>query len=340
MNQHFDRCVERNLKGQELERQGHVAKAVVLYETNIADRFDGSHPYDRLRRIYFGNGEYANVSRVCRAYIAFGQQDPALKREYQQQADGIDQFLSTDTNRLLGNAGPICPHCATALSRMPTKKQKCASCHEDVYVRTRPSDHKSVVVTREQAEILDEQWAMVEGRYDKLQRDKQRRLLARTSLAEKFGRAASDSDVEWCLLNEDLLTSAGTQDWPRYRETRHAMAQLLSREKKHEDALATFLEVCYLDINGPINVKDDRWRGVSEPFGPWTPKFGRLNSRVVERIFKTTRAGNFASAAVHSLFVERAIVVKQALRLPVPVDAGWDQLSTALQELTRREQVS
>jgi hypothetical protein len=340
MDQHFDRCVDRNLKGQELERQGHVAKAVALYEANIADHFDGSHPYDRLRRIYFGNGDYANVSRVCRAYIAFGQQDPTLKQQYQQQADGIDRFLSAETNRSLGNDGPICPHCAGALQRMPTKSQKCALCHKDVQVRTRPSDLKSVVVTPNEAEMLDEQWAMGEGRYEELQRAKQRRSQARVSLAEKFGQAPSEGDVEWKLLNEDLLTSASKQDWPKYRDTKHAMAQLLSRENKHKHALATLLEVCFLDINGPINVKADRWRGVSEQLGPWTPKFGRLNSRVVERIIRTARAGDLTSEAVHSLFVERATVVRQALHLPVGVDAGWGQLNAALQELARRSQVT
>jgi hypothetical protein len=340
MNKHFDRCVDRNLKGQELERQGYVAKAVALYEANIVDRFDGSHPYDRLRRIYFGNGDYANVSRVCRAYISFDQQDPALKREYQKQVDGIDRFLSADTNRELGNTSPICPHCGGALVRMPTKKQKCALCLKDIYVRTRPSDHKSVVVTPEQAESLDEQWAMVEGRYDELQRDKQRHSQARVLLAGKFGRAPSEGDVEWKLLNEDLLTAAGQQDWPKYRDTRDAMARLLSREKKHKDALATFLEVCYLDVNGPINVKDDRWRGVSEPFGPWTPKFGHLNSSVVERIAKMAHAANFTSEIMHAQFVERATAIKQALHLPVAVDTAWEQLSSALQELVRREQVS
>ena len=118
------------------------------------------------------------------------------------------------------------------------------------------------------------------------------------------------------------------------------MAQLILREKKYKAALATLLEVCDLDVNGPIDVKADRWRGVSEPFGPWTPKFGRLNSRVVERIVKTARAADLTLEAVHSLFVERATVVRQALPLPVTVEAGWDQLNTALQDLARRSQVT
>ncbi len=337
MNQNFDRCVDRNLKGQELERQGHVTKAVALYEANIADHFDGSHPYERLRLIYFANGDYVNVSRVCWAYISCGQQDPVLKQKYKQQADGIDLFLSANTNRELGNSSPICPHCGGALLRIPTNKGKCAACHKDVYARKRPSDNASVFVTREQAEMLEEQWAMVKGHYYELQRDKQRRAQIKGLLAEKFGRAPSETDVEWKLLNENLLTAAREQDWPRYRDTRHAMAQLLSREKKHEHALVTFLEVCYLDINGPINVKDNRWRGVSEPIGPWTPKFGHLNSRVVERLAKIAHVENFALENMHAQFMKRAGDVKQALHLPVPLGSAWEKLSNALQDLARRQ---
>ena len=334
----FGRCVDRNLKGQELERKGQGLKAISLYEANVADHFDGSHPYERLRRIYFDNCDYANVSRVCRAYITFGQQDTDLKQKYKQQANGIERYLSAETNRSLGNDGPICPHCAGALKEMLTKARKCSLCHKDIQIRKRPNDQKSVLVTADEAEILDEQWAMVKGNYDELQRDKQRRSEAGVALAEKFGRAPSESDVKWKLLNEDLLTLAGKQDWPRYRDTKHTMAQLLSREKKHKHALTTLLEVCYLDINGPIDITADRWRGVSEPIGPWTPKFGRLNSRVIDRIVKTARSGDFTPEAVHLLFVEQATVVKQALHLPVAVDAGWDKLNIALLELARRSQ--
>lgn len=329
----LDIVVDRNLKGIELEKKRtkeYEDQAIALYEANIANRFGGSHPYERLRLIYFRNGDYANVSRVCRAYISFGQRDPALQQKYKKQADGIDRFLSAETNRSLGNASPICPHCGGALLQMPTKAMKCALCHKDIRVRTRHSDHKRVVVTPDEAEMLDEQWAMVQGRLYEC--DKQRRLEVRASLAEKFGRTPSERDVEWKLLNEDLLTCAGKQDWPAYRDTRQAMAKLLSREKKHKDALATLLEVCYLDINGPIVE--------SESLGRWAPKFGRLNSRIVERIVKTARAGDFTSEAVHSLFIERATLVQKALHLPVAADTGWDQLSTALQELARRAQVT
>lgn len=69
-----DIVVSRNLRGIEHEKAGRIAKAVELYEANVADRFDGSHPYDRLRVIYTREGKLEEAIRVCEAYIQFGQE--------------------------------------------------------------------------------------------------------------------------------------------------------------------------------------------------------------------------------------------------------------------------
>lgn len=61
--------VQRNLNGREFEQQGDLPAAIALYEGNLADQFDGSHPYERLRIIYNRQKDYANALRVCRAYL-------------------------------------------------------------------------------------------------------------------------------------------------------------------------------------------------------------------------------------------------------------------------------
>ena len=48
----FDKQVERNLKGDELEKSDQVDLAIQLYEENIKENFEGNHPYDRLAIIY------------------------------------------------------------------------------------------------------------------------------------------------------------------------------------------------------------------------------------------------------------------------------------------------
>jgi hypothetical protein len=44
--------VERNLQGQELERQGFIDNAIEFYRANVRDGFEGNWPYDRLAIIY------------------------------------------------------------------------------------------------------------------------------------------------------------------------------------------------------------------------------------------------------------------------------------------------
>jgi hypothetical protein len=77
-----DEIVDRNLKGIELEKHGKEEEAKLLYEANVADCFDGSHPYDRLRIIYKYRGDNPNAIRVCEAYIRNSGQDPKLCESY------------------------------------------------------------------------------------------------------------------------------------------------------------------------------------------------------------------------------------------------------------------
>lgn len=62
--------VDRNLMGKELEEKGKIDQAVALYEANVADGFNGTHPYTRLRVIYTKQKNYFDAARVCQAYIA------------------------------------------------------------------------------------------------------------------------------------------------------------------------------------------------------------------------------------------------------------------------------
>jgi DNA-directed RNA polymerase subunit F len=64
--------VERNLRGRELEREGHVDNAVELYQANVQEGFEGNHPYDRLATIYRQRKDYAlEVAVLERAVAVF-----------------------------------------------------------------------------------------------------------------------------------------------------------------------------------------------------------------------------------------------------------------------------
>ena len=64
--------VERNLQAIEYEKNGDVEKAIELYEQNVAESFDGTHPYERLSELYLSSGKREDLMRILeRALMVF-----------------------------------------------------------------------------------------------------------------------------------------------------------------------------------------------------------------------------------------------------------------------------
>ena len=64
-----DDFVSRNLTGIKLEKEGKVDEAIALYEANVAEKFDGSHPYNRLAIIYRKRKQLTDEIRVLESAI-------------------------------------------------------------------------------------------------------------------------------------------------------------------------------------------------------------------------------------------------------------------------------
>ena len=65
----FQQQVQRNLRGIELEKGGQVDQAIELYERNVAENFEGSHPYNRLAIIYRKRKQIDDEIRVLKKAI-------------------------------------------------------------------------------------------------------------------------------------------------------------------------------------------------------------------------------------------------------------------------------
>jgi len=59
----------------------------------------------------------------------------------------------------VGNLDSVCPYCAAALEKKPSRKKKCPDCNNFIYVRTRPFDRKRVLVTEAQRDLIDVEWS-------------------------------------------------------------------------------------------------------------------------------------------------------------------------------------
>ena len=65
----FDDLIQRNARATALEEAGEIDQAIELYEQNVADCFDGTHPYDRLRFLYTVRKQPNDAIRVCQAFV-------------------------------------------------------------------------------------------------------------------------------------------------------------------------------------------------------------------------------------------------------------------------------
>jgi tetratricopeptide (TPR) repeat protein len=84
-----DDFVKNNLRGIQEEKRGNTEKAIKLYEKNIRNNFDGSHPYKRLAIIYRRKKKFEDEIRVLnkaievfRRLVSPERQDRDVKLDY------------------------------------------------------------------------------------------------------------------------------------------------------------------------------------------------------------------------------------------------------------------
>lgn len=226
----------------------------------------------------------------------------------------------------IGNTDPVCPYCSVALQKMPGRKKCCPNCKNEIYVRTRPSDNMKILIREDQVLTIDEQWSIKNGTHKQFLAEQNRRNNYIQTLAKRFGRQPSANDVEWAMLNDDVLTHASRNDWGLYRNARFSMANILKKEGKQQQYLIFLLEVCYLDLNGPNNCG-----GVDEPsirrqFPPFNPKEGDLAPGIVGPIADMIDNSETSISDVQQLFIQTATQVQKSLSLTVSPETAWRKL--------------
>lgn len=234
--------------------------------------------------------------------------------------------------RLLGNLETICPNCSQCLEKRPGKKTKCPQCGQFIYVRTRPGDKQRVLVTGAQAKEIEEQWSIVNGIHERflnaiLEFDNER-----ASLRPLLGREPSENDVKWSLLNKMLPIHASQQKWGLFRNAKFELGEILRKEGKLEDSLGLYLEVCYLDINGPNNVGGISDQALLRKFPPWDPKdpSAMLAPGILDRIYRIIRKTEMKRSKVEELYFRRAEDIYRSLNLPLSPSSAWRGISREL----------
>jgi hypothetical protein len=236
---------------------------------------------------------------------------------------------------LVGKVDPICPYCEELLDKKPGRKKKCPHCGNYIYVRTRPSGQQRVLVTEAQTEEIEEQWSIVHGTH--------KEYLARRKLLDdtkaqltRDGVEPSDSLVRYHLLNREAMEHAKLLQMGLYRNAKLGMADILRKEGQFENALAQYLAVCYIDLNGPSNTgiytnQSGRLSSlVGEDNPPWNPKkSGELTPLIVGQVASLIEKTGFDRGKTREAFMHGVSAV-EGLQPPISAEDAWRKISKGL----------
>lgn len=148
-----------------------------------------------------------------------------------------------------------CPYCKKLLRKIPVRKSKCPFCNEQILCRTRPYDRAKILIREDQVKNLEMLWKKYyeEKEEAKLMADPEY-VQIKENLQKIWGIKPAMRDVKWGLLNKRSIEFASKRQWGLYRNTLLEMASQLKKEGSYQNALTSYFEVCYLDLNGPENV--------------------------------------------------------------------------------------
>jgi hypothetical protein len=137
----------------------------------------------------------------------------------------------------------------------------------------------------------------------------------------------SAGDLEWQRLTKERMDDAAALNWARYRNDTFYMAEFLKKQGRLEEALVTYLELCYIDLNGPQNRGKFRDPGIPN-FDP-AKSFG-LPPGIVKRIQIAARVLGYDEARTEVEFTAMASVVHRSLKLPVTPEDAWTSIRAEL----------
>lgn len=139
--------------------------------------------------------------------------------------------------------------------------------------------------------------------------------------------------VRRALYQRQEAASIEEGNYARFRDARLSMALLLEEEVEQDEellrkTLATHLEVCYIDLNGPQNSttrEREQTRVVS-----FNPNLGALTSAIVNITNNYIKRLALTRAETQVLFHKHNSKHLHHLNLPLSLDEGWNTLEPNL----------
>lgn len=252
----------------------------------------------------------------------------------QNNRNAVTVLESIPNSKTIGELGAYCPYCRKKLEKKPSRKKKCPHCENYIYSRTRPFDREKILITESQIDQIEEQWAVINGQHDLYLKEKERKNRIRSQLKVSSGTEPTDDIIEWSVLNEQSKEYAEQCDWGFYRNKRLEMAKHLQKQLKLLESLKMYLEVCYIDSNGPQNTSG--WsEQMKKKWLQFSPDNAMIYTGIVKRIDKLVKKLDLNLKNIEAIYLKTASDLGDNLsgiELPVTPESAWEDLKIAIEE--------
>jgi hypothetical protein len=114
------------------------------------------------------------------------------------------------------------------------------------------------------------------------------------------------------------------------------MADYLRENRKPLGALTTYLEISYLDANGPNDLKGRVDPVIICESPPFDPSIAIQAPRVIGEIFVNSQELGMSNIDLKARYLKVASTLQKHLKTPLNPDDGWNELENELENYVKR----
>jgi hypothetical protein len=208
---------------------------------------------------------------------------------------------------------------------------------QKIYFQSRPRDRREARMS--QAEDIEHERAIKRELEELPEAERARFERIRAAQREKYGKERPEQlhsalhTIRRNAYERQGLDGIKEGDFARFRNARVGIALLLEEEAEKDEeklrkALATHLEVCYIDLNGPQNSTTREREPSSE--APFEPRHSLLIRDIIDITNVYIERLGLTRAETEALFHKHNSKHLSELHLPLSIDKGWNQLEPHL----------
>jgi len=235
---------------------------------------------------------------------------------------------------------PKCPYCHNLLDKMPLAKKKCPHCRKEIIVRTEPVEKKKILLRVDQIDEFEEKLQQIrchktiQRLLNNLNIDAAQVDQTKENLKMKMGKEPTEKDVAIEIVDNLGYHYFQNLDMGLFRNTILIKGGIFKVSGDLRNALITYLELCYIDSNGPNNsggIKNNP--GLLKEYPPFNPNNSVdafLAPGILEYITQINKELNLTKDQIKEIFFTHNLKVEKSKKLPLSIQSAWERLESSL----------